>query len=108
MPLDINELKQCTVEVNQEVISSSVQGVIVQKDTAWVMAAHIGTLDLVSEACSSALAEALTPEQIRESSKGPHHQNQNQNQNSFYCQVCLHIQEIVLVSLVHKTTIYKR
>ena len=31
------------------------------------------------------------------------HQNQNQNQNSFICQVCLHIQEIALVSLVHWT-----
>ena len=29
---------------------------------------------------------------------------EHQNQNSFICQVCLHIQEIALVSLVHKKT----
>ena len=38
---------------------------------------------------------------IREPVTKAFHQNQNQNQTSFICQVCLHIQEIALVSLVH-------
>lgn len=68
MPLDINELiQQCTEEVNQEVISASVQGVMAQKDAPppWVTTARIDVLALVSDACSP--TQPLTPEQIKES-----------------------------------------
>ena len=38
-------MQQCTEEVNQDVMSASVQGVVVQKDTqpAWVTTVHINT-----------------------------------------------------------------
>lgn len=68
MPLDINELmEQCTEEVNQEVISASIQGVSLQKDTppAWVMTADIEALHLVSDTCLPTLAKPLTREQIK-------------------------------------------
>ena len=42
--------------------------------------------------------EVELPQREEESSREV---EQNQNQNSFICQVCLHIQEIALVSLVH-------
>lgn len=70
MPLDMNELMQgCTEEVTQEVISASVQGVMLQKDLppAWALTAQWDALELVSDAFLPIFAKTVTPEQIRES-----------------------------------------
>ncbi|KAI2652210.1 Retrovirus-related Pol polyprotein [Labeo rohita] len=72
MPVNIDQfMEQCTGRVSQEVISPSIQGVLVGKDTplAWATTTPVHAFQMVSDTSVSVVDKPLTPNQILESQK---------------------------------------
>lgn len=72
MPVNIDRfMEQCTGGVSQEVISASIQGVLVGKDIllACVTTTSVKDLQMVSDSSVSVAHKPLTPNSILESQK---------------------------------------